>query len=224
MPTPHRPAPGGSRRPSPSGPPGRSGERHGPPRVRSWTGRASRWLRPARRSEGDRGAALVELAAITVLAAAIIVAVYQLELSRTFNSGVRQMVCLVEGPGCGDETWVDADRPEEPEQYEWDGDNPTATENQGLAMRMAADAGWSDGEWNCLSNLWNTISNWDHTVVNTATGTSGIAGFNPARHGSMPSGYMESPSAQISWGLSYIRSTHGSPCAAFAEWEGSNSY
>jgi len=167
---------------------------------------------------------MVELAAVTVLAAAIMVAVYQLELSQTFNSGVRQMVCLVEGPGCGDETWVEADRPEEPEQHEWDGDDPTATENQSLAMGMAADAGWSDNEWNCLSSLWSTISNWDHTVVNTETGANGIAGFNPARHGSMPDGYMESPSAQISWGLAYIGDAYGSPCAAFASWEGSNTY
>ncbi|MFJ9553142.1 hypothetical protein ACIRPH_04970 [Nocardiopsis sp. NPDC101807] len=224
MPTPHRPAPGGSRRPSPSGPPGRSGARHGPPRVRARIERACRWFRPARRSDRDGGAALVELAAVTVLAAAIMVSVYQLELSQTFNSGVRQMVCLVEGPDCGDETWVDADRPEEPEQYEWSGDDPTSTENQSLAMRMAADAGWTDGEWQCLSNLWGTISSWDHTVIDTETGNSGIAGFNPARHGSMPAGYMESPSAQISWGIGYIAAAYDSPCGAFAQWEGSGAY
>lgn len=224
MPTPHRPTPGGSRRPTPSGPPGRSDGRHGPPRVRDLIERALRRLLPARRPDLDRGAAFVELAAVTILAAAIVVAVYQLELSQTFNSGVRQMVCLVEGPDCGDETWVEAERPEEPEQYEWDGSDPTTAENQSLAMNMASSRGWSDGEWQCLSNLWGTLSSWDHTLVNTATGDRGIAGFNPTWHGAMPGGYMDSPSAQISWGLGYIDDTYGSPCAAFAQWEGSGSY
>ncbi|WP_435105272.1 hypothetical protein [Nocardiopsis synnemataformans] len=223
MPTPHRPELGDTRRPSPTGPPGRSGERNGPPR-RHRGGRFLQRLRPARRAEGDRGAAFVELAAVTVLAAAIMVAVYQLELSQTFNSGVRQMVCLVEGPGCGDETWVDADRPEEPEEYEWGQGNSNALENETLAMDMAADRGWTENEWECLSNLWNVVSHWDHTFVNTETGDHGISGFNPARHGSMPEGFRESPSAQISWGMSHIDDAYGSPCAAWTYWEDTGTY
>ncbi|WP_150243315.1 aggregation-promoting factor C-terminal-like domain-containing protein [Nocardiopsis quinghaiensis] len=224
MPTPHRPDSGNTRRPSPTGPPGRSDDRNGPPRVRRWAERALRWLHPATGAVRDRGAAFVELAAVTILVAAIMVAVYQLELSRTFNNGVRQMVCLVEGPGCGDETWVDADRPEEPEEYEWGGGNSNALENESLAMDLAAARDWNENERECLKNLWSTISHWDHTFVNPETGAHGISGFNPAQHGPMPSRFQESPSEQISWGLNHIEETYGSPCAAWVQWEGTHTY
>lgn len=223
MPTPSRPEPGDTRRPSPTGPHGRSVEHDGPSRWRHRFRRGPCWFRPARGTESDRGAAFVELAAVTVLVAAIMVAVYQLELSQTFNSGVRQMVCLVEGPGCG-ETWVEADRPEEPEEYEWGRGDSNALENESLAMDMAADRGWTGNEWECLDNLWNAVSHWDHTLVNSQTGDNGISGFNPARHGTMPEGFRESPSAQISWGLDHINQTYGSPCAAWAYWEGTGTY
>ncbi|NYH53968.1 hypothetical protein HNR06_003557 [Nocardiopsis arvandica] len=224
MSTPHRPELGDTRRPSPTRPPGRSGDRNGPPRVRRRAERALSWLHPAQGSARDRGAAFVELAAVTLLVAAIMVAVYQLELSRTFNNGVRQMVCLVEGPDCGDETWVEADRPEKPEEYTWGSGDSNALENESLAMDMAAAKGWDENERECLTNLWSVISHWDHTFVNTETGAHGISGFNPARHGPMPSGFQESPSDQISWGLGHIEKTYGSPCAAWAQWEGTHTY
>lgn len=164
------------------------------------------------------------MAAVTILVAAIMVAVYQLELSRTFNNGVRQMVCLVEGPGCGEQTWVDADRPEEPEEYEWGSGDSNALENESLAMSRAAQREWTDTEWGCLKNLWSAISHWDHTLVNPTTGEHGISGFNPARHGSMPSGFSESPSVQIDWGLDYIAREHGTPCVAWAYWEDTRTY
>ncbi|WP_017569983.1 aggregation-promoting factor C-terminal-like domain-containing protein [Nocardiopsis halotolerans] len=224
MPTPHHPALGDTRRPSPTGPPGRPDERNGPPRFRHRVGGALRRLVPAARAASDRGAAFVELAAVTVLAAAIMVAVYQLELSQAFNDGVRQMVCLVQGPDCDDETWVEADRPEEPETYDWGGGNSTALENEALALDMAADHGWTENEWQCLSNLWNVVSQWDHTFINSQTGDNGISGFNPARHGAMPEGFRGSPSVQISWGLDYIDETYGAPCAAWAQWESTGTY
>ncbi|WP_393916499.1 C40 family peptidase [Halostreptopolyspora alba] len=46
------------------------------------------------------------------------------------NDGIRDMVCRVEGPECGGESWVEHERPEEPEEYtftftgdnNWDGE------------------------------------------------------------------------------------------------------
>ncbi|MBB6120653.1 hypothetical protein [Nocardiopsis algeriensis] len=260
MPTPQYPDLGDPRRPSPTGPPGRSGARSGPPRVRgplarvlgfrlssraphpseplgaaprartrsSTHPRARRCsllrLRPDRPALRDRGAGFVETAAVTLLVAAVMVAVYQLELSSTFNEGVRQMVCLVEGPECGEETWVDADRPEAPEAYEWGRGNPNALDNQNLARNMAENRGWTEGEWQCLSNLWSAVSQWDHTLTNPDDGAIGISGFVPGRHGSMPQGFRGSPSVQISWGLGYIADTYGTPCAAWSYWQGGHFY
>nr|WP_017599703.1 hypothetical protein [Nocardiopsis lucentensis] len=224
MPTPHDPSLGDTRRPSPTGPPRRSGDRNGPPRVRNLLRTAVGWARPPRGPDGDGGAAFTEVTAVTLLVAAVMLAVYQLELSRTFNEGVRQMVCLVEGPDCGDETWVEADRPEEPDTYEWKGDSPNTSDNQAIGMSQARDRGWTDQEWECLDSLWSNISGWDHTLIDSETGAVGIPGFRGGEHGAMPSGFTESASAQITWGVGYIADTYGAPCAAWSQWQGTRSY
>ncbi|MDT0327592.1 aggregation-promoting factor C-terminal-like domain-containing protein [Nocardiopsis lambiniae] len=159
-----------------------------------------------------------------ILVAAVMVAVYQLELSKTFNEGVRQMVCLVRGPSCGDKTWVDADRPEEPEEYEWGQGNPNRLDNQNIARNEAEGYGWTDDEWQCLSNLWGATSNWDHTFTDPESGAVGISGFVPGVHGSLPQGFRNNASHQISWGLGYISEYYGTPCAAWTYWQSGHNY
>lgn len=56
---------------------------------------------------------------MTILAAGIITAVLQSPMAETFHDNVREMVCLVDGPECGGETWTDVERPEEPEEYQF---------------------------------------------------------------------------------------------------------
>lgn len=225
MTTPHRPELGDSRRPESTRPPSRLGERNRPPRVGSARANALRWFRPTRKSDQDRGAGLVEMAAVTILVAAIMVAVYRLELSSDFNSAVRQMVCLVQGPECGDETWVDAERPDEPEEYEWGSGDSNLSDNKNIGMQQAANEyGWTDQEWTCLDNLWSQQSAWDHNMLNPETGARGIVGFTPSLHGDMPAGFEESAATQISWGLSYIDTTYGTPCEAWSYWQGTRTY
>ncbi|MBE3002296.1 hypothetical protein IDM40_26875 [Nocardiopsis sp. HNM0947] len=168
------------------------------------------------------------------------VAIYQLELSQTFNNGVRQMVCLVEGPECG-ESWTEEDRPEEPESY---GDSngggsgsgsggattvSNSSENESAAMEMAGDRGWDGREWTCLNNLWGNVSDFESSSGDgddSAGGGQGIPGYDPEVHGDHPppDDFEESASSQISWGLDYIDAEHGSPCVAWAQWENSRSY
>ncbi|MFC7329798.1 C40 family peptidase [Marinactinospora rubrisoli] len=75
---------------------------------------------PSRTPPGDdRGASIVESAVLLSLAAMIIASVSQTPLGGMFHDGVREMVCLVEGPECGGETWTEHDRPEEPDIYEY---------------------------------------------------------------------------------------------------------
>ncbi|RKS10320.1 hypothetical protein DFP74_6083 [Nocardiopsis sp. Huas11] len=167
---------------------------------------------------------MVELAVVTILAAAIMLAVYELELSQTFNNGVREMVCLVQGPDCGDDTWVEADRPDEPEEYEWGGGNSNRADNEATALDMATDRGWKDEQWTCLQNLWTNTSNWDHTLVDPNSGATGIPGFNTALHGEMPEGFVGDSRAQISWGLNYIEENYTLPCVAWESWENTKTY
>ncbi|MDA8372074.1 MAG: C40 family peptidase [Nocardiopsaceae bacterium] len=65
----------------------------------------------------DRGASLIEIAFLTLTAAAIIGAIATSPIPSQFNNGIREAVCRVEGPECGGETWVEHERPEEPEEY-----------------------------------------------------------------------------------------------------------
>ncbi|WP_239646346.1 aggregation-promoting factor C-terminal-like domain-containing protein [Nocardiopsis prasina] len=191
-----------------------------------WRERLLRWARAPRDAGQDRGAAFVEMGATVILAALIIATVYASGVSSTFNEGVRQMVCLVNGPGCGDQTWVDEDRPDEPEQFEWGAGNSNASDNKNLGMQAAAadPYNWTDQEWTCLDGLWSAMSNWDSGMVDPTTGARGIVGFNPAEHGSLPSGFGDSASAQINWGLGYIKEAHGSPCTAWRYWQSTGYY
>ncbi|GLU47757.1 C40 family peptidase [Nocardiopsis ansamitocini] len=70
-------------------------------------------------STDDRGASFIEVSVVTMLAAGIITAVLQSPVGATFHDNVREMVCLVDGPECEGETWTEIERPEEPEEYEF---------------------------------------------------------------------------------------------------------
>ncbi|MFE9242430.1 hypothetical protein [Nocardiopsis sp. NPDC006938] len=168
----------------------------------------------------------METGAALLLAALIITTVYASEVSTSFNDGVRQMVCLVNGPGCGDRTWVDEDRPDEPEQFEWGSGGSDTSDNKNLGMQAAAadPYNWTDQEWTCLDGFWSALSSWDAGMVDPTTGARGIVGFNPAQHGALPSGFDGSASAQIGWGLSYIQATYGTPCAAWRYWQSTGTY
>ena len=98
----------------------------------------------------------------------------------------------------------------------------SAAANQNIARMLAAPYGWSTGtEWADLVSLWNQESGWSNTAENPSSGAYGIAqalGHGPTNQ--YPAGPANPPtssaSAQISWGLSYIKSTYGSPSAAWA--------
>ena len=97
-----------------------------------------------------------------------------------------------------------------------------AAKNQAIGKLLAAPYGWSTGtEWNDLVALWNRESGWDNLIENPSSGAYGIAqalGHGPTNQ--YPAGPANPPissaTAQIAWGLSYIKSTYGSPSAAWA--------
>lgn len=102
------------------------------------------------------------------------------------------------------------------------GSGGTPAANQAIARLLAAPYGWSTGQqWNDLVQLWNRESGWNNKAENPSSGAYGIAqalGHGPTNQ--YPAGPANPPtssaSAQISWGLSYIKSTYGSPSAAWA--------
>jgi hypothetical protein len=103
----------------------------------------------------------------------------------------------------------------------------TAAANQAIARLLAAPYGWSTGtQWTDLVMLWNRESGWSNTAKNPSSGAYGIPQANPSTKlpaaGQAAGG--SSASAQISWGLAYIKSTYGSPSAAWAEEETAGAY
>jgi hypothetical protein len=101
----------------------------------------------------------------------------------------------------------------------------TAAANQAIAKVLAAPYGWSTGtQWTDLVSLWNQESGWNNTAINPTSGAYGIAqalghgptNQYPAGAANPPPNGTSSATAQIAWGLSYIKSAYGSPEAAWA--------
>lgn len=93
-----------------------------------------------------------------------------------------------------------------------------AAKNQAIAKVLAAPYGWSTGqEWNDLVSLWNQESGWSNTATNPGSGAYGIPqALPPSKMGTAANPPISSATAQISWGLSYIKDTYGDPVAAWA--------
>jgi hypothetical protein len=107
----------------------------------------------------------------------------------------------------------------------------SAAANQAIAKQIIesdpAYSGWDTGQnWTDLVNLWNKESGWSATAENPQSGAYGIAqALPPTKYpaaGQKSGG--SNPGAQISWGLSYIKSTYGSPVMAWAHEQANNWY
>jgi hypothetical protein len=93
--------------------------------------------------------------------------------------------------------------------------------NQALGQSLAAGYGWGSGtEWDALVKLWDQESGWNNTAQNPASGAYGIPQALP--YTKMPkaawppsAGGSASATAQISWGLAYIKGRYGDPVAAW---------
>lgn len=120
------------------------------------------------------------------------------------------------------------------------GSGGSAAANQAVAKQViganSGFSGWASGtQWACLVNLWNRESGWNANATNSGTGAYGIAqslhgtiggkggneysstdsqGLTAAQLSGANSGNVAD---QILWGLNYIASTYGTPCAAWAQ-------
>lgn len=87
---------------------------------------------------------------------------------------------------------------------------------QQIAAGMLAAYGWGQDQMSCLIPLWNTESGWSVTAANPS-GAYGIPQALPgSKMASAGADWMTDAATQIRWGLGYIQSTYGSPCAAEA--------
>jgi hypothetical protein len=82
---------------------------------------------------------------------------------------------------------------------------------------MLSGYGWPVTEFGCLLPLWNTESGWNYAASNPSSGAYGIPQALPGdKMASAGADWMTNPVTQIRWGLGYIQSVYGSPCAAWS--------
>jgi hypothetical protein len=119
----------------------------------------------------------------------------------------------------------------------------SARANEALGAQLAAGYGWTGAQDTCLDELWTRESGWQATAKNPSSGAYGISqalghldaentgqvtaalialnqqgdNYPSAEAAANPPPWGDSsPAAQITWGLGYIASAYGTPCAAWA--------
>ena len=97
---------------------------------------------------------------------------------------------------------------------------------QATARNLAASLhGWGDGEFSCLSNLWQKESGWNYQAYNAGSGATGIPQALPgSKMATAGSDWETNAATQITWGLDYIARSYGSPCSAWSHSQSVNWY
>ena len=93
-------------------------------------------------------------------------------------------------------------------------DDPVAA--QAYAAGRLAGYGWGQDQFRCLVNLWQRESGWRTSANNPYSGAYGIPQSLPGdKMASVGADWRTNYRTQIEWGLGYISSRYGSPCAAW---------
>jgi hypothetical protein len=93
--------------------------------------------------------------------------------------------------------------------------DPTAAEATGQAM-LASFGFDTETQWPCLYDLWQRESGWNVYAENGASGAYGIPQSLPGdKMASAGADWQTDAATQIRWGLGYIKSVYGTPCAAW---------
>jgi hypothetical protein len=88
------------------------------------------------------------------------------------------------------------------------------------ARALMGDYGFDAGQWSCLDNLWKGESDWNFRAENSSSGAYGIPQSLPgSKMGTVAGDWRTNPVTQIKWGLQYIRSSYGTPCNAWGQWQ-----
>ncbi|WIB61351.1 lytic transglycosylase domain-containing protein [Curtobacterium sp. MCLR17_007] len=84
------------------------------------------------------------------------------------------------------------------------------------ARSVLGNYGWGDDQYGCLVSLWTQESGWRANALNASSGAYGIPQALPANKLSAAGAdWRTNQDTQINWGLSYIKSSYGTPCGAW---------
>jgi hypothetical protein len=92
-----------------------------------------------------------------------------------------------------------------------------------IARTLLPRYGFSSDQFGCLDALYMSESGWDPQADNPTSSAYGIPQALTETH-DLPADYMTNPVTQIEWGLEYIRSSYGTPCAAWEFKQANNWY
>ena len=94
------------------------------------------------------------------------------------------------------------------------------------ASYMKKHYGWGSDQMQCLVPMWDKESGWQTNADDSDNGyTWGIPQARPGtKMAEAGSDWLTNPETQIRWGLSYIKSTYGTPCSAWDFWQGHSWY
>ncbi|MBC7639333.1 MAG: hypothetical protein H7231_06080 [Rhodoferax sp.] len=96
---------------------------------------------------------------------------------------------------------------------------------QSAARVLAARRGWGQTQFSCLDLLWSKESQWQTSADNPTSSAYGIPQALPGvRMATSGKDWRTNPLTQIRWGLQYIESAYGTPCAAWAHSRATNWY
>ncbi|WIE66096.1 lytic transglycosylase domain-containing protein [Curtobacterium sp. MCLR17_036] len=87
---------------------------------------------------------------------------------------------------------------------------------QSYARGAIGAYGWGGDQFSCLVSLWTQESGWRANALNASSGAYGIPQSLPAdKMAAAGADWRTNAATQIDWGLAYIKSAYGSPCAAW---------
>ncbi len=100
-----------------------------------------------------------------------------------------------------------------------------AGDPRGIARSMMASRySWGGDQFSCLNSLWNRESGWNVHAANPS-GAYGIPQALPGSKMATAGGdWRDNPATQIAWGLSYVKSTYGTPCGAWSAFQSKGWY
>ncbi|MFJ9677113.1 transglycosylase SLT domain-containing protein [Streptomyces sp. NPDC101194] len=92
---------------------------------------------------------------------------------------------------------------------------------QDTARSMIGDA----AQFRCFSNIVQRESNWNPGATNASSGAYGLVQALPgSKMASAGADWRTNPTTQIKWGMDYMKSRYGSPCAAWSFWQANHWY
>jgi hypothetical protein len=101
---------------------------------------------------------------------------------------------------------------------------PSPGTAQHIAYQMLPSFGFSQSQFGCLNDIWTRESGWRVTAAN-ASGAYGIPQALPgSKMATAGPNWQTDATTQIKWGLGYIKGRYGTPCGAWAFWQGHGWY